>query len=85
MGKFHLRNGEGMLTLPAMNKNLVRKDMIGAGDAAKALGVTPRQVRNLIAEGLLVAHKVGRDYVIERADLERVPRNRKRGPRPRNL
>ena len=54
-------------------------DMIGAGEAAKELGVTPRQVRNLIVDGTLPARKVGRDYVIERADLAKVARKRRRG------
>jgi excisionase family DNA binding protein len=59
--------------------------VIGVAEAAKSLKVTPRQVRNLIADGLLPAQKVGRDYIIKRSDLAKVPKGRKPGPKPKDL
>jgi excisionase family DNA binding protein len=41
-------------------------------EAAERLGVTPRRVRALIAEGKLRATQVGRDYVIEERHLANV-------------
>ncbi len=58
-------------------------DLIGVAEAASSLGVSPRQVRNLIASGLLPASKLGRDYIIRRADLKNVPKIRKPGPKPK--
>ena len=55
--------------------------MLNVADASELLGVLPRQVRNLITNGVLPAEKVGRDYVIRRADLAKVPKDRKPGPK----
>lgn len=41
-------------------------------EAAEKLGVSERRVRQLINEGKLQAHKLGRDYAIEEAVLESV-------------
>jgi excisionase family DNA binding protein len=49
--------------------------------ASARLGITPRRVRELIRTNRLPAQKLGRDYLIEEADLELV-RVRKHG-RPR--
>ena len=59
------------------------KGMLKAADAAAELKVTPAQVYNMIRSGLLPAQKPGRDYVIRRADLAKVPKVRKRGPKPK--
>ncbi len=56
--------------------------LIGVAAAADLLGVSPRQVRNLIKDGLLPAEKLGRDYVIRSADVAKVPKDRKPGPKP---
>ena len=56
--------------------------MLSVVDAAGAVGVSGRQIRNMIAAGRLPATKVGNSYVIQRADLDAVPRDRKRGPKP---
>ncbi len=53
--------------------------MIGVNEAAKMLKVSARQVRKLITSGTLIAGKIGRDYVIRRADLAKVPKDRKPG------
>jgi excisionase family DNA binding protein len=60
-------------------------DFISVSEAAAILGVTDRQIRNLIADGILPAQQVGRAYVIRRADLARVPKDRKPGPKPKQL
>lgn len=55
--------------------------LLNVADAAAELDVTPRQVRNLIASGALKGTKLGRDYVIQRADLALLPKTRKPGPK----
>lgn len=56
--------------------------ILSVADAASELDVSPRQVRNLIGSGLLPASQIGGSYVIQRADLAAVPRDRKPGPKP---
>lgn len=60
-----------------------KPDLLSVKQAAKELDVGERQVRNLIADGLLPASKVGRDYVITRGDLAKVPKDRRPGPKPK--
>jgi excisionase family DNA binding protein len=57
-------------------------EFVAVVDAAKTLGVTTRQVRNLCENGTLPATKVGRDWIIKRSDLVSVPKIRKPGPKP---
>lgn len=54
--------------------------MMTTQQAADELGVSRRRVTKLIADGRLLATKVGRDYVIDRAHLDDVRvRDRKGG------
>lgn len=46
--------------------------VVSVVDAAEALEVSPRRVRQLIADGHLGANRVGRSWVIERSDLDRL-------------
>lgn len=46
--------------------------LLNTSQAAEALGVSERRVRALIAEGKLIAQKVGRDYAIEESALKSV-------------
>jgi len=46
--------------------------VVSVVDAAEALEVSPRRVRQLIADGHLRANRVGRSWVIERSDLDRL-------------
>jgi excisionase family DNA binding protein len=57
-------------------------EIISVSQAAKEIGVSPRQVRNLITDNILPATVVGGSYIIRRDDLLRVPRDRKPGPKP---
>jgi excisionase family DNA binding protein len=43
-------------------------------EAAAQLGVTPRRIRQLCEAGELQAQKAGRDWLIDRAALERFER-----------
>lgn len=45
-------------------------NMMNTKEAAEKLGVSLRRVQQLITEGTIPAHKVGRDYVILEKDLE---------------
>ena len=44
--------------------------LLGAGDAAAVLGVSSRRVRQMLAHGILPGQRVGRTWVVNRADLE---------------
>jgi hypothetical protein len=57
------------------------KDLIGTIEAAKALGVTSRQVVNMIRAGVLPGKPFAGAYMIRRADLAKVPKDRKPGPK----
>jgi len=59
-------------------------DLIGTSKAAELLGVSQNRVRQLIASGQLPAERVGRSFVIRRADLvafAALPPGRPRHPR----
>jgi excisionase family DNA binding protein len=58
-------------------------DLIGTTQAGKVLGVTDRQVLNLIKDGILPAQQIAGSYIIRRADLAKVPKDRKPGPKPK--
>ena len=58
--------------------------LINTTEAAEALGLSVRRVRQLIAEGKLKAHNLGRDYAIEVSALESVKVYGKPGRPPRN-
>lgn len=47
-------------------------ELLSTTEAAEKLGVSERRVRQLINEGKLAAHKLGRDYAIEENSLEAV-------------
>lgn len=63
--------------IPTMNA------MISAAEAASIKGVSARQVLRWIDSGILPAQKIGASYVIRRADLAKVPKVRKPGPKPK--
>lgn len=46
--------------------------LMNTTEAAAALGVSVRRVRQLIAEGKIMAQNLGRDYAIEASALESV-------------
>lgn len=64
------------------DKDKMGTDAITVPEAAKSLEVGESWVRRLCREGRLRAKKMGRDWFIERADLELV-RGLKPGPKPR--
>jgi excisionase family DNA binding protein len=71
-----------MPTWRIMRKLLQTDEFMGTAEAAKLLKMTQQGIRNLIAEGLLPAKRLGRDYMLMRADVLKVPK-RKRGPKPK--
>lgn len=46
--------------------------LLTTNETAQKLGISERRVRQLINEGKLEAHKLGRDYAIEETVLESV-------------
>lgn len=46
--------------------------LLTTSEAAQKLGISERRVRQLINEGKLEAHKLGRDYAIEESTLKTV-------------
>lgn len=57
--------------------------LINTTEAADALGVSVRRVRQLIAEGKLAAQNLGRDYAIEQSALGSVKTYGKPGRPPK--
>lgn len=62
-----------------------RSDLLNVEQAGKLIGVSGRQVRRYIAAGILPATTVGRTPIIRRADLDKVPKDRKPGPKSKRL
>ena len=48
-------------------------------EAAESLGVTPDNLRGAIARGVLKAKKLGRDWFVTPAEVERYRREHRRG------
>lgn len=46
-------------------------ELISVADAAKLLAVTRQRVHDLIKNGQIIAHKLGRYYYIEPTEVER--------------
>jgi excisionase family DNA binding protein len=57
--------------------------LLGTKEASERLAISQQRIQALIKIGRLPAEKVGRDWLIKEADLERV-RNRQIG-RPRKI
>lgn len=49
-------------------------------EAARQLGVTPDNLRAAIARGALTARKLGRDWTVTPAEVERYRREHRRAP-----
>lgn len=58
-------------------------ELLSTAQAAEKLGVSERRVRQLINEGKLSAHKLGRDFAIEESALETVKTYGKAGRPPK--
>jgi excisionase family DNA binding protein len=58
--------------------------LLSTAQAAEKLGVSERRVRQLINEGKLSAHKLGRDFAIEESALDSVKTYRKAGRPPKS-
>jgi len=56
--------------------------MLGVAEAAAELGVSPRRVRPMLADGVLAGERVGRAWVIDFNDLEHVEHHRPEVGRP---
>ena len=51
-------------------------DVVSVAEAAEYLDVSPRRVRQLLVDELLVGHQLGREWAIERRSLENLGRHR---------
>jgi excisionase family DNA binding protein len=58
--------------------------LVNTSEAAEKLGVSVRRVRQLIAEGKISAHNLGRDYAIEESSLAQVKTYGKAGRPPKS-
>lgn len=56
--------------------------MLGVAEAAAELTVSPRRVRQMLVDGVLVGQRVGRAWVIERDQLHQVQQRRREVGRP---
>lgn len=61
-----------------------RMKLLNTTEVAEKLGVSVRRVRQLISEGKISAHNLGRDYAIEENALVKVKTYGKPG-RPQNV
>jgi len=59
-------------------------DLISVAEAAKRLDVVPQRVRAMIADGRLPAHRVGHQYVLDAAAVDRFSREQRMRSRPLN-
>jgi excisionase family DNA binding protein len=57
--------------------------LLNTTEAAEKLGVSVRRVRQLIAEGKISAHNLGRDYAIEESAISQVKTYGKAGRPPK--
>jgi excisionase family DNA binding protein len=57
--------------------------LMNTTEAAEKLGVSVRRVRQLIAEGKISAHNLGRDYAIEESAIAQVKTYGKAGRPPK--
>lgn len=57
-------------------------DVLNVAEAAGQLAVSPRRVRQLLAEGQLAGERLGRDWVVDRRSLARLPMRRRSAGRP---
>ncbi|PFK47606.1 helix-turn-helix domain-containing protein [Bacillus cereus] len=55
--------------------NTFLHNVIGVNEAAPILNVSPGYVKNLCAEGKVVAKKIGKTWVIDRAKLRGIHEN----------
>jgi excisionase family DNA binding protein len=60
-----------------------RMKLLNTTEAAAKLGVSVRRVRQLISEGKISAHNLGRDYAIEETALVQVKTYGKAGRPPK--
>jgi excisionase family DNA binding protein len=58
--------------------------LLTTSETAQKLGVSERRVRQLINEGKLKAHKLGRDYAVEESAIESVKTYGKAGRPPKS-
>ncbi|HEX8195560.1 MAG TPA: helix-turn-helix domain-containing protein [Pyrinomonadaceae bacterium] len=58
--------------------------LLNTKKAAELKGVTERRIRRLIEDGKLKAEKVGRDWIIEETELEKIETYGKAGRPKRN-
>jgi excisionase family DNA binding protein len=57
--------------------------VIGTVEAARRLKLTTGRIRTMIASGILPAQKLGRDWAIDEADVDRLAKVERKPGRPR--
>ena len=57
-------------------------NLLTTTQAAARLRLKPRQIQNLISNGVLRADKIGRDWMIHAAGIDEAARNRPKPGRP---
>lgn len=51
-------------------------NIVSVAESAEHLGVSPRRVRQMLADGLLVGRRIGREWAVERRSLENLRHHR---------
>lgn len=57
-------------------------ELMGLAEAGQELGVSARRVHQLVASGRLQGRRIGRSWVLERVEVERLARRRPHAGRP---
>ncbi len=70
--------------LPHADIILEMEGYVTTTEAAGIIGCVPRQVRQLLSEGVLKGERVGRDWLVFKESAEKYAKDRpKRGPKPK--
>ena len=56
--------------------------VLGVAEVASELSVSPRRVRQMLADGVLSGERIGRSWIVESDHLRQVERHRKQAGRP---
>lgn len=60
----------------------MKMKLLSTKEAAERLNVSPIRVRQFIQEGRLAAQLVGRDYIIQEAEIQRLEKSDRKPGRP---
>ena len=66
-----------------LSADLNQMALIGTAEVATRLGLTTGRVRTMIGKGIIKADKVGRDWLVDEAEVVRLKSSPRKRGRPR--